>query len=179
MADDTQADTENNPAAEGDNGQETGAQEEAGQGISLNVLGQYTKDLSFESPNASQSLRSPGDNPRLDVSINVQAAGIDEDVYEVSLALEVNAKSDQGVVYNIELLYGGIFRLTGPEGDLLQRILFIDCAAILFPFARRVIADLTRDGGFPPLMLDPIDFGTLYARNIANAQAEAERSSKN
>jgi preprotein translocase subunit SecB len=97
-----------------------------------------------------------------------------EEIYEVALQLEVHAKSDQGVIYNVELLYGGLFRLRGVPQNLLQPVLFVDCPTILFPFLRRVLADVIRDGGFPPLMLDPIDFGRLYAQNLAQSQATAK-----
>jgi preprotein translocase subunit SecB len=137
----------------------------------LTVLAQYIKDLSFESPSAPQSLQGPGQNPQLKVSVNVNAGGRGDDAYEVALQLEVHAKSDQGVIYNVELVYGGLFRLTGVPQNLLQPVLFVDCPTLLFPFMRRVLADVIRDGGFPPLMLDPIDFGRLYAQNVAQSQA--------
>jgi preprotein translocase subunit SecB len=140
----------------------------------LTVLAQYVKDLSFESPSAPQSLQGPGQNPQLKVGVNVNAGPKGEEVYEVALQLEVHAKSDQGVIYNVELIYGGLFRLRGVPQNLLQPVLFVDCPTILFPFLRRVLADVIRDGGFPPLMLDPIDFGRLYAQNLAQAQPTAK-----
>jgi preprotein translocase subunit SecB len=140
----------------------------------LTVLAQYVKDLSFESPGAPQSLQGPGQNPQLKVGVNVNSEPKGEEIYEVALQLEVHAKSDQGVIYNVELLYGGLFRLRGVPQNLLQPVLFVDCPTILFPFLRRVLADVIRDGGFPPLMLDPIDFGRLYAQNLAQSQATAK-----
>ena len=97
-----------------------------------------------------------------------------EEAYEVALQLEVHAKSDEGVIYNVELIYGGLFRLRGVPQNLLQPVLFVDCPTLLFPFLRRVLADIIRDGGFPPLMLDPIDFGRLYAQNLAQTQGAAK-----
>ena len=138
------------------------------------VLAQYIKDLSFESPSVPQSLQGPGQNPQLKVSVNVNAGPRGEDTYEVALQLEVHAKSDEGVIYNIELMYGGLFRLRGVPQNLLQPVLFVDCPTLLFPFLRRVLADIVRDGGFPPLMLDPIDFGRLYAQNVAQTQGAAK-----
>jgi preprotein translocase subunit SecB len=140
----------------------------------LTVLAQYIKDLSFESPGAPQSLQGPGQNPQLKVSVNVNAGPRGDDAYEVALQLEVHARSDQGVIYNVELVYGGLFRLRGVPQNLLQPVLFVDCPTILFPFMRRVLADVIRDGGFPPLMLDPIDFGRLYAQNLAQSQGAAK-----
>ena len=145
----------------------------------LNVLGQYVKDLSFESPAAPQSLQAPGQNPQLKVGVNVNAAPRPEDIYEVTLNLEVHAKNDAGVIYNAEIVYGGLFRLRGVPQNLLQPVLFVDCPTLLFPFMRRILADVTRDGGFPPLMLDPIDFGRLYTQNLARAQGQAEATAKN
>lgn len=140
----------------------------------LTVLAQYIKDLSFESPTAPQSLQGPGQNPQLKVGVNVNAGPRAEDTYEVALQLEVHARSDQGVIYNVELVYGGLFRLKGVPQNLLQPVLFVDCPTILFPFLRRVLADVIRDGGFPPLMLDPIDFGRLYAQNLTQAEGAAK-----
>jgi preprotein translocase subunit SecB len=137
----------------------------------LTVLAQYVKDLSFESPNSPQSLQGPGENPQLKVGVNVNAAPKGEDVYEVALNLEVHAKSDNGVIYNVEMVYGGLFRLRGVPQNLLQPVLFVDCPTLLFPFLRRALADVIRDGGFPPLMLDPIDFARLYAQNLAESKA--------
>lgn len=136
----------------------------------LTVLAQFIKDLSYESPSAPQSLQGAGQNPQLKVSINVNAGPRGEDIYEVLLNLEVHAKNDAGVIYNVELVYGGLFRLRNIPEHLIQPVLFVDCPTLLFPFMRRVLADISRDGGFPPLMLDPIDFGRLYAQNLAKAQ---------
>jgi preprotein translocase subunit SecB len=140
----------------------------------LTVLAQYIKDLSFESPGAPQSLQGPGQNPQLKITVNVNAGPRGEDTYEVALQLEVHARSENGVIYNVELMYGGLFRLRGVPQNLLQPTLFVDCPTILFPFMRRVLADVIRDGGFPPLMLDPIDFGRLYAQNLAQGQGAAK-----
>ena len=143
-------------------------------GPQLNVLGQYIKDLSFESPAAPKVLQTPPGNPQLQVTVNVNATSQAEETYEVVLNIDVHAKGDNGVIYNVELFYGGLFRLRGLPPNMLQPVLFIDCPALLFPFVRRVLADVTRDGGFPPLMLDPIDFGRLYQQNIASpAQGQA------
>ncbi|MGH6833364.1 MAG: protein-export chaperone SecB [Methyloceanibacter sp.] len=145
----------------------------------LTVLAQYIKDLSFESPTAPQSLQGPGQNPQLKVGVNVNAGPRGEDSYEVALQLEVHARSDQGVIYNVELVYGGLFRLKGVTQNLLQPVLFVDCPTILFPFLRRVLADVIRDGGFPPLMLDPIDFGRLYAQNLSQTEGDPQLRVKN
>lgn len=142
-------------------------------GAQLSVLGQYIKDLSFESPAAPQVLQSPPANPQLQVTVNVNATSQSEETYEVVLNIEVHAGGDTGVIYNVELFYGGLFRLRNVPQNMLQPVLFIDCPALLFPFMRRVLADMTRDGGFPPLMLDPIDFGRLYSQNMSRGQGQA------
>ena len=140
----------------------------------LNVLAQYVKDLSFESPGAPQTLQGPGENPQLKVGVNVNAGPRGDDIYEVALNIEAHAKSDSGVIYKVELMYGGLFRLRNIPEQLLQPVLFVDCPTILFPFVRRVLADVVRDGGFPPLLPDPIDFAKLYAQNLAREKGEQQ-----
>ncbi len=161
------------PAEPADQAIATLGSERAASQAQLAVLAQYIKDLSFENPGAPQSLQGPGQNPQLKVSVNVNAEPRGEEAFEVALQLEVHAKSDQGVIYNVEIVYGGMFRLRNIPQNLLQPVLFIDCPTLLFPFMRRVLADVTRDGGFPPLMLDPIDFGRLYAENLGREAAAA------
>jgi preprotein translocase subunit SecB len=158
-------------AAEGQPAPE--APKEAAAPAQLNVIGQYVKDLYFESPAAPLALQNPPPNPQLQITVNVSVAAKAEEVYETTVNIEAHAKGDTGVIYNIELAYSGLFRLRNVPQNMLQPVLFVDCPTILFPFVRRVLADITRDGGFPPLMLDPIDFGRLYAQNLARAQGQA------
>jgi preprotein translocase subunit SecB len=150
--------------------QSAGAEARAATGAQLSVLAQYVKDLSFESPGAPQTLQGPGQNPQLKIGVNVNAGPRGDDAYEVALHIEAHAKSDAGVIYNVELVYGGLFRLRNIPEHLLQPVLFVDCPTILFPFVRRALADVVRDGGFPPLMLDPIDFARLYTQNLARGE---------
>ena len=147
-----------------------GAQEQ--QAAQLNVLAQYIKDLSFESPNAPGTLQAPGENPTLEVNVNVQARKQADDIFETALHFEAKAANPENVIYNIELVYAGLFRLTNIPENLLQPVLFVDCPAMLFPFMRRLVADLTREGGYPPLYLDPIDFPSLYRQNADRMQAQ-------
>jgi preprotein translocase subunit SecB len=107
------------------------------------------------------------------VGVNVNAGPRGEDIYEVAINLETHAKSDVGVIYNVEVTYAGLFRIKNVPQHLLQPVMFVDCPALLFPFLRRVLSDVVRDGGFPPLLLDPIDFGRLYAQNMARGQPAA------
>jgi preprotein translocase subunit SecB len=136
----------------------------------INVLGQYIKDLSFENPSAPRSLQGRG-KPGIQINFNVQAQPLGEELFEVTLALEASATADNDVIYNLELVYGGGFRLHNLPKEAIQPVLFIECPALLFPFARRLVADLTREGGFPPLLIDPIDFASLYRQRMMQNQA--------
>ncbi len=136
----------------------------------VNVLGQYIKDLSFESPDTQRFFQGPGKNPNLPLNFNVAVQKLQENAFEVALSLEGEAKSDEGVLYNIELVYAGAFLLKNLPQEAIHPLLFIECPALLFPFARRLVADLSREGGFPPLLLDPIDFGGLYRRRVEMGQ---------
>jgi preprotein translocase subunit SecB len=142
----------------------------------INVLGQYIKDLSFENPSAPRSLRTAG-KPSIQINFNVQAQPVGEELYEVALTLEADATSDDGVLYNLELVYAGGFRLHNLPKEAIQPVLFIECPALLFPFVRRIVGDLTREGGFPPLLIDPIDFASLYRQRLMQSQAEANAAS--
>jgi len=134
------------------------------------ILVQFIKDLSFESPNAPISLQGPGENPKLQVNVQVRALKHSEDIFEVNLIFESKAESDSGVIYNIELIYAAMFQASNIPEEYLTQVLYVDAPMILFPFMRRVVSDLTRDGGFQPLMLDPIDFSALYQQNTDNAK---------
>lgn len=131
------------------------------------ILAQYVKDLSFENPNAPTSLQMQG-QPKIEINVNVNARAGGPDLYEVELKVEATARSadDDKIAFHVELLYAGLFRLTGAPQEAIEPFLVVEAPRILFPFARRVIADCTRDGGFPPLMLEPIDFGGLYMNQL-------------
>lgn len=140
----------------------------------INVLGQYIKDLSFENPGAPGSLRKPGQNPNIHINFNVQANAIEDNIFEVNLKLEANTKSEEVNLYALELVYAGVFRLKDLPQQAIKPVLFIECPALLFPFVRRLISDLTREGGFPPLLLDPIDFAALYRQRAMQEQDNTE-----
>jgi preprotein translocase subunit SecB len=131
------------------------------------ILAQYVKDLSFENPNAPQSLQMQG-QPRIDINVNVNARAGGEEMFEVELKIDATARAADGdrVAFAVELLYAGLFRLSGVPQEAIEPFLVVEAPRILFPFARRVISDCTRDGGFPPLMLEPIDFGSLYMQQL-------------
>ncbi len=153
-----------NEAANGSNGAQP----------SLNVLTQYIKDLSFENPGAPQSLRGRSQPPAININVNVNANPLGESDYDVVLTLNAKAEADNQVLFNVELVYGGVFRVAGFPQEHMLPILFIECPRLLFPFARQVIADATRGGGFPPLMIDPIDFTRMFQQRIAEEQAKAQ-----
>ncbi len=130
------------------------------------ILAQYVKDLSFENPNAPVSLQMQG-QPKIEINVNVNARAGGQDMYEVELKIEASARApDNSLAFQVELLYGGLFRLSGAPQDAIEPFLVVEAPRILFPFARRVVADAVRDGGFPPLMLEPIDFGGLYLQQL-------------
>jgi len=140
----------------------------------LNVLTQYIKDLSFESPNAPKALHAREKTPPINISINVNATSMDDDNYDVTLTLNAKAGEENDVMFNIELVYGGVFKIQNIPQEHLTPVIFIECPRILFPFARQIIADATRNGGFPPLMIDPIDFGMLFQRRMAEENAKTQ-----
>ena len=140
----------------------------------LNILAQYIKDLSFESPGAPQSLRGRDKAPSININVNVNANPIADKEFDVTLTLNAKANYDNDVLFNIELVYGGVFRVDGFPQEHMLPVLFIECPSMLFPFARQIIADVTRNGGFPPLMIDPIDFTQMFAQRVAEEQARAK-----
>jgi len=136
----------------------------------MKILGQYLKDLSFENPNAPQSLNTQANQPEISISVNVNARTISPTDFEVELHLDAKASHDDKVVFAAELLYAGVFRLENIPQEALHPVVLIECPRMLFPFARQVLADATRNGGFPPLMLDPIDFAAMYQKRLAQGQ---------
>ncbi len=145
-------------------------------GPSLNVLAQYVKDLSFENPNAPNSLAPQETQPQISINVNVGAQPLSQTEFEVELRLEARAAVGETVIFNVELLYAGLFRIQNVPEEHLHPFVLIECPRLLFPFARQILADATRNGGFPPLMLDPIDFVALYQQNAANAATQAAPS---
>ena len=158
--------TENQPAGAVKNG--NGAQPK------LNVLAQYVKDLSFENPGAPASLRGRDSAPGIAINVNVAANPLSDKDFDVNLTLNAKASHDKDVLFNVELVYGGVFRIDGFPQEHMLPLLFIECPRLLFPFARHIIADATRNGGFPPLLLDPIDFTQMFQQKIAEDQARAK-----
>jgi preprotein translocase subunit SecB len=141
----------------------------------LGVLAQYIKDLSFENPQAPMSLQPRSGNPSIDIRVNVNARKLDGSDFEVELSLEATAR-DTIVLFTVELSYGGVFRIANVPEQNLQPLVLIECPRLLFPFARQIIADAVRNGGFPPLMIDPVDFAALYRQRLGEAGAQVTAS---
>ena len=144
----------------------------------LNVLAQYVKDLSFENPNAPRSLQQQPQQgaPKINIQINVNAKPLAENDFEVELKIEGRAEATNSMLFSFDLLYAGIFKIQNVPQENVHAIVMIECPRLLFPFAREIIATAVRDGGFPPLMLDPVDFVGLYRQNMERQAAEQAAS---
>ncbi len=138
----------------------------------LNVLAQYIKDFSFENPNAPRSLNPAQAQPEIKIQINVNATPMQGSDIEVVLKLEGSAASAGNLMFNFELAFAGVFRIQNVPQESLNAVIMIECPRLLFPFAREIIANAVRNGGFPPLLLDPVDFVNLYRQRVAENQAK-------
>jgi preprotein translocase subunit SecB len=142
---------------------------------SLQCLAQYTKDFSFENPNAPRSLQPQQQAPNISIQVNVNAKPLAQNDVEVELLIEGKAGEAPNLVFAFELVYGGVFRLSNIPQENVHPVIMIECPRLLFPFGRQIIADAVRQGGFPPLYIDPIDFAGLYqqrAAEMANEQGQ-------
>ncbi len=150
MADDNGNITTPDPAANGADNQPQ-----------IGVISQYVKDLSVENPNSPDVYQWDA-QPQIDVQFNIGAKNVSDEVHEVELKIDVVAKADQGIAFQIELLYFGLFGLRNISDEQAHPFLYAEAPRLLFPFARAIISDAVRDAGFQPLMLEPIDFTALY-----------------
>jgi len=132
----------------------------------MRILAQYTKDLSFENPNAPASMAPQQKQPEINISVNVNARNLGPSDFEVELHIDAKASSDGKIIFAAEVLYCGVFRMENFPEEHLHPAVLIECPRMLFPFARQILADATRNGGFPPLMLDPIDFAGMYQKRM-------------
>jgi len=139
-----------------------------GQPLRIQILGQYVKDLSFENPGAP--LVNPAIRPNIDLGVDLQARQLDQERFEVELKLRVSAQAEQKPLFLLELVYVGLLMIQSAPAEILQQLLLIEVPHLLFPFARRVVADAIRDGGMPPLMIEPIDFAALFRAKAAEGQ---------
>jgi preprotein translocase subunit SecB len=156
-----------------ENGNGAGAADQ--QGPSLNTLVQYIKDFSFENPNAPRSLiqqQQQQGGPQIGLQVNVHANALGENDIETILTLEGKATLNDETLFAFELSYAGVFRILGVPQEQLHAVVMIDCPRLLFPFARAIVAEAVRNGGFPPLYIDPIDFAALYRQRLEEMQAQ-------
>jgi preprotein translocase subunit SecB len=137
----------------------------------VRILAQYIRDLSFENPRAPESLRGNEVQPQIELGVELNARGRDDGLFEVELKLTARATRQADTVFHVELVYAGLFQIMGVQAGDMEPVLMIECPRYLFPFARRVVADLTTEGGFPPFMLEPMDFAAIYAARRAQAMA--------
>ena len=156
------------PAAEAT---ETGGAEAGQPQRQIVVHAQYVKDLSFENPNAPDILMSPPAQPDVEIGVNVGARGLNSDQYEVILSLSARANAGEKSLFLAELTYAAIVSAPGTERDDLNPLIMIEAPRLMFPFARAIISDMTRDGGFMPLSIQPIDFVAVYQNNLERQQA--------
>ena len=143
----------------------------------LNVLAQYIKDFSFENPNAPRSLQPSAQQPGISIQINVNATPLTDPDLEVELRIEGKAELNGSVLFAFELSYAGVFRIQNVPQDSYHPIVMIECPRMLFPFAREIISNAVRNGGFPPLLIDPVDFVGLYRQKIAENQGQTPAAS--
>ncbi len=139
----------------------------------MRVLAQYIKDFSFENPNAPNSLRE-GVQPKVDIQLDVGARTLDENgVFEVDLKINAKSEREGSVLFVCELVYSGVFQFNNITQETLEPILLIECPRTLFPFARQIVAETSQNGGYPPLMIDPMDFAALYFAQKQNQAGQA------
>lgn len=145
--------------------------------IKMQVLGQYVRDLSFENVVAQKGLTNAEVQPDIQVQVSLDARKRNvENQYEVVSKFKVTSanKADKAPLFLLELDYGGIFHIEGVPEDQLHPFLLIECPRMIFPFVRRIISDVTRDGGFPPLNIDTVDFLSLYRQELSRRAAATQ-----
>lgn len=174
MSDQSNGSQSNAPAAGNEAGGNQQATQQRPSPLVLNA--QYIKDLSFENPNAPQTLAAQQKAPQVSINVDVQAKSFGQNRYEVVLNLRAEAKQEDKTAFLAELAYAGLFTLQEVKEEHVRPLLLIECPRLLFPFARAIIAEATRDGGYPPLMINPIDFTDLYRRQAQKA-GQAQQSS--
>jgi len=160
----------------GDNAPNPSSENGAEKAPVMKVVAQYLKDLSFENPNAPAIYGEMGATPKIDVNVDVNARSLGQDHYEVELSVAAHAAHNDKPVFVVESTYAGVFMLQNIPQDHLEPVMVVECPRLLFPFLRQVIADATRNGNFPPLMLEPIDFMAIYEHRAAQAAAEKDKA---
>lgn len=138
----------------------------------IRILAQFIRDLSFENPRAPETLRAAPSQPQIDLGVEMNARAREDGFFEVDLKLSARASREDGPLFMVELVYGGVFQIAGIPSEEMEPVLLIECPRFLFPFARRIIADVSSDGGYPPFLLDPIDFAGVYASRKAESEGQ-------
>ena len=139
------------------------------EGPAIRVLAQFIRDLSFENPRAPDSMHASQAQPAIDLGVEMSARGRIDGLYEVDIKLTATAARDNDAVFHLELVYGGLFSLNGVAEPDIEAVLLIEAPRYLFPYARRIVSDMTAEGGFPPFLLEPLDFAAIYAQRKAAA----------
>jgi preprotein translocase subunit SecB len=140
--------------------------------VPLAVIAQYIRDLSFENPRAPQVFNSAA-TPQSAASVTVGTRQLAERTYEVTLNMRIEGKVNDETAYIVELSYGGVFAIGAVPNELIEPLLMIEAPRLLFPFARSIAASATREGGFPQILVNPIDFGAMYRNRVQQAAAKA------
>ena len=146
----------------------------SGEPTTMQINAQYIKDFSYENPNSPGSLQ-PKSEPNVEVNVDVQAVSLSDHVYEVSLTTSITGRDETQTLFIIELVYAGIFTFQGESDDNIQPALLIDCPQLLFPFTRAIISSVTQNGGFPPLLLQPVNFAQLYIDSRKDLEPNAPK----
>lgn len=144
----------------------------AGEGPQMRVLAQYVKDFSFENPMAAAAARASETQPLIDMGVEVKSrpVGVEGDAFEVDLRIKVDAKRGEEPLFLVDLVYSGLFQMMNVRPEEMEPLLWIECPRLLFPFARHLLAEITREGGYPPLLVNPIDFTPLYYAELKERQ---------
>jgi len=137
----------------------------------VKILAHFVRDLSFENVGAIEGTSAEG-TPEISVNVNLEGNSIGEDRYQTAMKITATAKAGEKTRFMVELDYVGIFSINNARQDLVHPLVFIECPRLILPFARRVVADVTRDGGYPPLMIENVDFAALYRQRLAQHQAQ-------
>jgi preprotein translocase subunit SecB len=164
-------------SGDGSNGGGAPAPGAEGTAPSFSVLVQYSKDFSFENPNAPQSLIQQ-QQPQIGIQINVNPRQLSATDYEVELKLEGKAENDGNILFAFDLNFAGVFRLVNIPQESVGPLLMIECPRLLFPFAREIVSNAIASGGFPPLLLNPVDFVQLYQQKAAEMQAAQQTAAQ-
>lgn len=143
---------------------------------SYSLVGQYIRDLSFENPGAPASVLAGGPQPQFSVGINVGVKKQADDLYAVEITLNAKAEREAKTLFQVEMVYGGLFRIRNVPEDQLAPLLMVECPRMLFPFARHALANTVQIGGFPPLMMDPVDFQALFLQNVRTLQQQQQQA---